>query len=470
MNQESTVQSRLGETIEKEAPAASQWYLFLPAAAVIFGSFLLTFLRLKLGAGLFPSDGGLMILALGCYLTAAVFYLTNFYASSEIALKLGKLGATLGVFLNLSSWLFRWVAGYERELEIFLVQGRNLSEMPWFVRYIPFANLYDLSLAFAFGAGITTLLVMQRKQFQIIAALSLPMAALILTLARFIGDEFIDLPPVLDSYWRPIHVGVASLSYGVTLVCFAVAVLYLIKDGLRTEWISIWTSAFAIAVFASISKFSIFAPRTFGIYTASTFWANSKISLALRAEIPIVGWIIIASAILLMAAIAANGLYLRSGTKLSKRFGRVFLAAALISQVFGIGVLIYQINNLTDLPNRFSPASYERFAVWLLQEQNVSQLEINDLSPEYLRAKTADWLKENGNLLHLSLQANPVELAALITALAGTFFASLFGFQSEKIRDSLPSAKTLDDLMYKLGGNRLRGISLAADHRSRLGK
>jgi ABC-type transport system involved in cytochrome c biogenesis permease subunit len=61
----------------------------------------------------------------------------------------------------------------------------------------------------------------------------LPLAALVLTLARFIGDEFIDLPPVLDSYWRPYHVGVASLSYGVALVCFAVAVIYLLKDNVK---------------------------------------------------------------------------------------------------------------------------------------------------------------------------------------------------------------------------------------------
>ena len=80
---------------------------------------------------------------------------------------------------------------------------------------MPFANLYDLSLAFAFGAGIATLFIARRRNFQMLSAFTLPLAALILTLARFIGNEFIDLPPVLDSYWRPIHVGTASLSYGV---------------------------------------------------------------------------------------------------------------------------------------------------------------------------------------------------------------------------------------------------------------
>src|SRR4029078_2110411 len=184
--------------------------------------------------------------------------------------------ATLGVFFNLSSWLLRWVAVYDREFSIFTSQGHSAADMPWVFRYVPFANLYDLSLAFAFGAGVTTLLVIRRSHFRVIAVLSLPLAAIILTLSRFIGSEFIDLPPVLDSYWRPIHVGIASLSYGIALVCFAVAVLYLLKDGLQVEKMAIWTGLFALAVFATISKFSIFSLSSFGTYTASVFMGTSR--------------------------------------------------------------------------------------------------------------------------------------------------------------------------------------------------
>mgnify|MGYP001064835793 CR=1 FL=1 len=77
----------------------------------------------------------------------------------------------------------RWVTAYDRELQIFNSQGANPADMPWMFRYIPFANLYDLSLAFAFGAGVTTLLVLRRPQFKIVAALTLPLAAIILALA-----------------------------------------------------------------------------------------------------------------------------------------------------------------------------------------------------------------------------------------------------------------------------------------------
>ncbi|HVF86320.1 MAG TPA: cytochrome c biogenesis protein CcsA, partial [Pyrinomonadaceae bacterium] len=204
---------------------------YLPAIIAVVGAVLLTLLRIQMGGDNFITDGALMMLALACYLTAAVFHLTNLYAPSNVATKLGLWSATLGVFFNLASWGVRWVAAHDRELVMLTKSGYGPDQMPWFFRYIPFANLYDLSLAFAFGAGITTLLIAHRKSFRFLGAVSLPLAALILILARFIGNEFIDLPPVLDSYWRPIHVGIASLSYGVALVCFAAAVIYLLKVG-----------------------------------------------------------------------------------------------------------------------------------------------------------------------------------------------------------------------------------------------
>jgi ABC-type transport system involved in cytochrome c biogenesis permease subunit len=197
----------------------------LPAGLAVGGAFLMLFLKLQLGAS-FITDGALMMLALACYILAALFQLTNLYAPSSMSQKIGLWSASLGVFFNLSSWLVRWDAAYVREIGLMRSSGN--MENPWIFRYIPFANLYDLSLAFAFGAGIATLLFARRRNFHVLAAFTLPLAALILTLARFIGNEFIDLPPVLDSYWRPIHVGVASLSYGIALVCFAVAVIYLL--------------------------------------------------------------------------------------------------------------------------------------------------------------------------------------------------------------------------------------------------
>jgi len=460
MNQEILKQPILISSDTEESETSSSFKSYIPAGLAVFGSIAFLIVRIYAGGANFISDGALMMLALAAYLLAAVFYLTNLYAPFKTAEKLGMWGAGVGVFFNLSSWLFRWVAAYDREVEIFLQQGRDLAEMPWLFRYIPFANLYDLSLAFAFGAGITTLLVMRREQFRIVAALSLPLAAIILTLARFIGGDFMDLPPVLDSYWRPIHVGVASLSYGIALVCFVVAVLYLLKDGLKVQMMAIWTSLFAFAVFATVSKFSVFSLGTFGTYTASTFVGNSKFALALRAEIPYVGWFLAVAGILLVGVIIAYAKYISKGDEKAKTIGLRLLQLALVVQGAGIAMLVYQIKNIQNVVGLISPSQYEKFATWMLQQEQMPQAQINAMGSQQLYNIAAQWVQQNGAKLHLSLNANPVELAALITAFTGTFFILLFSFKTDKIRAALPSAEILDGLMYKLAGVTFAGLAL----------
>jgi ABC-type transport system involved in cytochrome c biogenesis permease subunit len=452
-----------------EKPKNSSLLSYLPAALVIVGSVLLVLLRIQVGGAHFISDSALMMLALASYLTAAVFHLTNLYAPSNWAQKLGLWCATAGVFFNLSSWGVRWVAAYDREYAVYLQQGR-LSEMGWVFRYIPFANLYDLSLAFAFGAGITTLLIAHRKNFRFLAAITLPLAAIILLLARFIGSEFIDLPPVLDSYWRPIHVGIASLSYGVALVCFAVAVIYLLKDGVKTEAMAIWSSIFSIAIIATISKASVFWPSTFGTYTASTFIGDARSPLGLRANIPYVGWVLVIAGLALAGTIAAFARYLWRKDATARAWGHRLLKLALVAQACAIILLATQIKSATIIKPcaEVSQAGvaciderqYERFVVAELQRAKANPEEIAALSSDELRARGEAFVQQNYSRLKMSLNANPVEFSALITTFAATLFVIIFSFRTERLRAALPSAEKLDSLMYKMAGVAFAGLAL----------
>src|SRR3982751_1994634 len=107
---------------------------YLPAILALGGSVLMVLFRVRVGGEHFISDSALMMLALAAYLMAAVFHLTNLYAPTNWAQKLGLWCTTAGVFFNLSSWGVRWVAAYDREYATYLSQGR-LSEMPWVFRY-----------------------------------------------------------------------------------------------------------------------------------------------------------------------------------------------------------------------------------------------------------------------------------------------------------------------------------------------
>jgi cytochrome c-type biogenesis protein CcsB len=442
----------------------ASWTSYLPAILAIFGAFVMLFARIEIGAG-FMSDGALMMVALACYLLAALFQLTNLYAPSDMAQKIGLWTATLGVFFNLSSWLVRWVGAYDREIAMMRAGGN--METPWFFRYIPFANLYDLSIAFAFGAGIATLLFAHRKNFQVLAAFTLPLAALILTLARFIGSEFIDLPPVLDSYWRPIHVGVAALSYGVALVCFAVAVIYLLKDKVKVEAMAIWSSVFALSVIATVSKFSVL---TEFVYRAGTFVPNPQagkpFSGFFRFEIPYVGPTLVVAGILLLGTVTAYLFYIYQNNETGKKVGDVLLKLAFVAQILAIAFLVTGIKSSTNiypqLQSQLATDSRQYVTVGkeIASKQQLSAQELSALTNAQLEQTSRQYLQNNGDKLFLSLNTNPVELAGLITALAGTFFVILFGFRTEKLRERLPSLESLDNLMYKTACLAFAGLAM----------
>lgn len=440
------------------------WTSYVPAMVAVGGAFVVLALRLTIGER-FISDGALMMLALASYIFAALFQLTNLYAPSDMARKIGLWSAVLGVFFNLSSWLVRWDAAYEHEIAIMRESG-NMAN-PWIFRYVPFANLYDLSLAFAFGAGIATLLLARRRNFQVLAAFTLPLAALILTLARFIGNEFIDLPPVLDSYWRPIHVGVASMSYGVALVCFAIAVIYLLKDKVKVESMAICSSIFAIGVIATISKFSVF---TEFVYRAGLFVPNQSggkpFFAPFRLEIPYVGYALAFCGLLLAGVIVSFLLYLYKESDAARKAGHVLLKVALIAQILTVGLLVSGIRGTTDVPARLQaqvaehPEQLVTAGRAIAEKQQLSAREFAALTPSELSQTGRQYLQNNGGDMFLSLNTNPVEVAGLITALAGTFFVMLFGFRTEKLRERLPSLESLDSLMYRTACLAFAGLAM----------
>jgi ABC-type transport system involved in cytochrome c biogenesis permease subunit len=123
-------------------------------------------------------------------------------------------------------------------------------------------------------------------------------------------------------------------------------------------------------------------------------------------------------------------------------------------------VLVYQIKTLQNLVGHISTAQYPKFAIWMLQQQDVPQQQINEMGSAQLYNIASNWVGQNAGQLHLSLNANPVELSALITAFAGTFFVILFNIDADRLREGLPAADTLDGLMYKLGGVAFAGLAL----------
>jgi ABC-type transport system involved in cytochrome c biogenesis permease subunit len=432
---------------------------YLPALLPLVGAFVLLAVRIKYGAAAVPNDGALVVLAVLGYLIASASLLTNFWAPVPFLQRLGLWMLSLAFFFNLSGWLVRWVAAGERENWIRMTnQITGEYHFWWFFSYIPFANLYDLSVAFAFGAGFATLLVSQRENSRFIGAVSTPLISLILLMAVFIGSEFINLPPVLDSYWRPIHVGVASLSYGVALVSFAMAVIYLIKDGVKMESMALTVTGFVVVTYGFVWLMG-------GIKGLDPFSMSFRLSPVIphasgvtnpgaRVAIPGAGIAATLALLTLLATAVCFALYLYRQNEPAKRYGHWLLRASIVAQVATLFFVFYGIKTMTGVGALVGNDQAYTVGKTLLDKQAVGK------SVAEITSIGANWLEQSRDSMILSVKGNPIEIAALVSLLVVTCFLALFSFRTDKIRESLPSLERIDSLIYKLVGVAFAGLAI----------
>jgi cytochrome c-type biogenesis protein CcsB len=430
------------------------WLGYLPALLPIAGAGLMLFERIQSGPTKFLDDGALIVLALLCYITAAAMHLTNLYAPLTNLHRLGLWTTSLGFFFNLSSWLIRWVAAGDRENWVRLIDNDGVRHTWWFFSYIPFANLYDLSISFAFGAAFATLLIERRPGARFLGAVSMPLSALVLLLAIFIGNEITSLPPILDSYWRPIHVGVASLSYGVALVSFGIAVMYLLKDGVKPEAMGIYVALFLLTGFLLLSNSFSIGSLSYRLSPVMLTSRGVTSITPLRVALPGAGLWVGISLLLLAVVAVCFLLYLYKQNERAKRFGHLALRASVVTQGVGIAWLFYQIKTLGGIGSLVDSKQYHALGEWLVGREAAQMA-----SPQLVQA-AANWVQENGSHFTLSMRSNPVELGSLITAFVLTCFIMLFSFRTERLRASLPTLEKLDSLIYKTVGAAFAGIAI----------
>lgn len=411
---------------------------WLPVAAPIALALVIVFLRVQVGHTRFLDDGALIVLALICYLFAAVIGLIEMYADKSVLGRWGIWMAASGFMFNVAAWGTRWIAAGDRE-----------QWVRWVFRYVPFANLYDLSIAFAMGAGLTTVVICRKKENRMVMGVSMLMAALIVMLAIFLGRQFIDLPPVLDSYWRPIHVGIASTSYGVVLVCFSIAVLYLIKDGFKIQAMGAFVALLGLGIFATINRFGLLSSGAYGLNLFLGNTADDRASLPIRATVPFVGPLMLLALGCLIAALLCFATDLYKSDDGLKRYGVMALWASGAAQLLSVVALFGQMGaSGTELASRVdiqAQANYPKVAEFL-----------SGASP----AQVQSYLASNNSMLHVSANSNPVELGAILTLLALTGLTLVFGFRTERVISRLPSLDRLDDLMYKTAGVAFVGLAM----------
>jgi cytochrome c-type biogenesis protein CcsB len=410
-----------------------------PIIAPVVGTILLIAARIYAERAVgFLYGEALILLALVCYISAAVVLLTNLFVKERVLDRLGLISVSLGYFFNLSGWMIRWVEAGDKEGWKDGING--------FWRYYPLDNLYALTMGFCAGAALATLVVIRKPKYRMLGALSMPILVVVLALGMLLGSAIQTLPPILDSYWRPIHVSIATVGYGVCLLSFGLAFAYLLKDGVRSESVGVAVILYGLLVFFTVGTFerSIvhFSVPFQGRYTVSVFSNTMERFLPIRSELPIVGPLMVIVLLLLTGALVMF-LMGRFGEdeKTSRRGWSLFRAAAVV-QIIVVAMLFIQVKNDSNILGNIPEREYPIFAAWM-GEQTQQPVSAD-------RAK--QWIQDNAGSLTLKPSANPVDFGGLIGLMVALICVSLFAWKREEVVSALPDIQKIDSLLYRTVG------------------
>jgi ABC-type transport system involved in cytochrome c biogenesis permease subunit len=345
--------------------------------------------------------------------------------------------ASVGLACNIASWGFRWYQAGELEQWI-----------EWVWRYIPLANLYDITLAFVFVAVAFTLIIERRPKHLAVGAMSLPVAALLIMLAVFLGNEQRTLQPILDSYWRPIHVGIAAVGYGVCLVSFGLAILYLVRDGVRMSSMAAWVAGFGVFTYLFLDHGSVLL----GSYSASALVGVDAIPLlgggSLRVHVPGAGPALLVAFLSVLAAFATLLYGEFSDRDELRRLGMRLVLASVLVQTVAVSFVAWKVSTLDDVATRAAAAKPETLVLVGASLAKNSGIDPATLPKERLSGAAVQVIEANAPNLRTAVRSNPIEFSAMISVIVMMLVVWVLAIRPERVLESLPSLKTLDGLQY----------------------
>lgn len=159
----------------------------------------------------------------------------------------------------------------------FVLIGLGMLVRAWLVSRGPWGNLYEFSVAFAFGILLGYLFLERRYPIRAIAFIPIGVALFLLAYAFTLPQEISPLVPALDNPpLLTLHVAMAMLSYGIFAVSFGAAVGYLVQGREnRVSWLPPAKVLDEVAYRAVIIGFPIFATLIIlGSWWASIAWGR----------------------------------------------------------------------------------------------------------------------------------------------------------------------------------------------------
>jgi cytochrome c-type biogenesis protein CcsB len=277
----------------------------------------------------------------------------------------------------------------------------------------PFASIYEMLLSFVWTVAALTLFAERKYGVKIIGTITMPLAVTGVILMQLLSSAVRPLVPALQSTWLHIHVSLAMLAYAACALSFALAMMFLIQDKMKTETFLAFTSAMTTAIYIGIlTRFE----RWGGLNVIAWDFQNKEEvflqrGVRLFVTIPDLGWLF---AMVLLAAAAPLVIY--GWAKWRKKEG--FL----------------------EIANR---AVFISIALQLVA-----------LGSFVLRARNSSYpaLDAEGQLFPTSLAASPFMLSGVTTGIFASLLYLMMYWRRSDLERLLPSSDVLDRVTYKTIG------------------
>ena len=214
--------------VEQQQPATGMTLIVLVGLAIV-GLLFMAFLNV-VKSGNILNETNFLFAALIFYSGAAALYLGFGVTGTPSYLKFASLSTWLGLIANTAAIAHRW---YESG-------------------HAPFSSVYEMLLSFVWTLAVLTLVAEKKYGVKVIGTVTMPVAIVGVVLMQLLRTDVHPLVPALQSTWLHVHVTLAMLAYAACALSFALAMMFLIQDKLKTETVLAVTSTSALAIYASI--------------------------------------------------------------------------------------------------------------------------------------------------------------------------------------------------------------------------
>src|SRR6516164_8176365 len=176
------------------------------------------------------NESNLLYVALIFYAGAGALYMGFGVTGVGKYVKFASVATALGFAANTLAVAHRWY-----------VAGRP-----------PFASIYEMLLSFVWTLAALTLVAEKKYGVKVTGTVTMPVAIVGVVLMQLLRSEVRPLVPALQSTWLHVHVTLAMLAYAACALSFALAMMFLIQDKMKTEGFLAATSAFTVGIYAAI--------------------------------------------------------------------------------------------------------------------------------------------------------------------------------------------------------------------------